>query len=90
MDRKEKMKILKVTMTQLYMIPMSDEKRTQINGWEIEEVIRDWFIRNPVSSSHATRDGHRIGYSEKVLDVSFIEAEDMKLLEKATEDGKSV
>ena len=90
MAREKNMKILKVTMTQLYMIPMHDEKRTQINGWEIEEVIRDWFIRHPMSHSHATRDGHRIGYSEKVLDVSFIEPEDMKLLEKATKDGQSV
>ncbi len=65
--KKEKFKILKVLVEQRYYIPMLDDKRTQINGWTIEEVIKDWFQTTSLSSSHATRDGHLIGYSKNVI-----------------------
>ena len=66
-DKKEKFKILKVLVEQRYYIPMLDDKRTQINGWTVEEVIKDWFENHSINSSHATRDGHLIGYSKEIL-----------------------
>lgn len=86
MSEKEKFKILKVTMTQDYVIPMIDEELTKINGWTIKEVVKDWFLHNDPNFSHATRDGHRIGNSRKVIDVSFIEPDGMRLLDEATKE----
>jgi hypothetical protein len=65
----EKMKILKVTFTEEYMIPMYDDKRTKINGWTIQQVIDDWFKNHSLESHHATRDGHTIGNSRKLIKV---------------------
>ncbi len=63
----EKFKILKVTVEENYFIPMHDDKRSQINGWTIEEIIEDWFVRFASREYHATRDGHRIGNSRKFI-----------------------
>ncbi len=74
-DKKEKFKILTVTITQDYYIEMYDDKKTYINGWTIQEVINDWFKNYALDSYHATRDGHKIHGASK-----FIEAE-VKVLE---------
>lgn len=63
----EKFKILKVTVEENYFIPMYDDKRSKINGWTIEEIIEDWFVRHAALSYHATRDSHRIGNSKKFI-----------------------
>ena len=64
-----KFKILKVTVERLYLIPMIDEKRTKINGWTMEQVKEDWFVTHNINKTHATRNAHMIGYSEKVLHI---------------------
>jgi hypothetical protein len=61
----EKLKVLRVTYTEDYLIEMIDDKRTVINGWTMEEVIDDWFHR--VGGYHASREGHRIGNSRKYI-----------------------
>lgn len=63
----EKIKILRVTITEDYIIEMFDDERTEINGWTMEEVIEDWFRRYGAYGHHATRDGHRIGNSRKFI-----------------------
>lgn len=66
-DKEEKFKILKVLVEQVYIVPMVDDERTRINGWTIEEVIEDWFQDHSLNSFHATREGHLIGHSKKVI-----------------------
>ncbi len=74
----EKYKILKVTSTRHYLIPMVDDRRTKINGWTIEQVIEDWFIRHGMDRCHASRDGHRMGNSKRFIDASVLDnSEDM-------------
>ena len=62
-------KILKVTVEHSYLIPMEDEKRTDINGWSMEQVKEDWFKTHDINSRHATRDTYEIGNSKKVLHI---------------------
>ena len=67
----EKYKILRVTVTEDYLIDMIDDERTKINGWTLEKVIEDWFTTHATTPYHATRDGHRIGNSKKfIIDLS--------------------
>ena len=63
-------KILKVTVEEQYYIEMIDDKRTTINGWTLDEVIKSWFKDYPMGTHHASRDGSRIGNSRK-----FVKAE---------------
>ncbi len=66
-------KILKVTVEQLYLIPMIDEERTEINGWDMEQVKKDWFVNHNINRTHASRNGHEIGYSKKVVRMEEVE-----------------
>ena len=61
------LKVIRVTVTEDYFIEMIDEERTEINGWTIDQVKEDWFKNYPMSSYHATRDGHRIGNSKRFV-----------------------
>lgn len=67
---KQKYKILKVTVTEDYIIEMIDDEKTLINGWPIDKVIEDWFKNYPMGAHHASREGSLIGNSRK-----FIKAE---------------
>lgn len=67
------MTILRVTITEDYWIDMFDEKRTEINGWTMEEVIDDWFKNHSLASYHATREGHAIGNSRKFIKSEIVE-----------------
>jgi len=64
---KKKFKILKVTFQQFYLIEMFDKDITEINGWSIDQVIKNWFEDHSLSSYHATRDGHVIGNAKKLV-----------------------
>lgn len=66
--------ILRVTLTRDYVVPMYDAEHSQINGWTIDEVKRDWFSRYPLVQSHATRDGHRVGNSERLVSITVVES----------------
>lgn len=69
-----KHKILRVTMTVDYHIPMYDEEKSRINGWTIEQIIEDWFKRGEyLISYHATRDAHQINGSKKYIDSEIAE-----------------
>lgn len=70
----EKAKVIRATITLDYYIEMIDDERTSINGWTIDQVIEDWFKnkKHPMGTYHATRDGHRIGYSEKFIKMDII------------------
>jgi hypothetical protein len=56
---------VEVTFTKTYLIPIN------MNGWEIEKIIDDWFINYPLGSHHATRDGCCIGNSGKYISHSL-------------------
>jgi hypothetical protein len=66
-------KILKVTVEQLYLVPMLDEERTQINGWTMEQVKEDWFVTHDINKTHATRSAYHIGYSGKIVDIEELD-----------------
>jgi len=69
-----KIKIIRVTFTEDYYIEMHDDKRSEINGWTIKEIIKDWFSKYHLSSYHATRDGHVIGGSRKFIETEILES----------------
>lgn len=66
------MAILRVTITEDYIVNMIDNKKTKINGWTMKQVIDDWFKNHPLDSHHASRDGHRIGNSRKLVKIEII------------------
>lgn len=70
---KQKYKVLEVTYTRQYIVPMIDDERTKINGWSMKDVIQDWFYNHDLNSHHATRDGSRIGNSVKLHKVEEID-----------------
>jgi hypothetical protein len=65
----KKFVVVQVTFTEDYFIPMINDDMTEINGWSLTEVIKDWFLNldHPMLSYHATRDGHHIGNSKKYI-----------------------
>ncbi len=87
--KEEKVKFLKVTKTEYYLIPMLDDERTKINGWDIDQVIKDWFEVHDCNASHATRDGSLIGYSTKVIDTSFLNPEDTEFYRNKKKEEKN-
>ncbi len=68
-----KFKIIKVIVEEKYYIEMHDDKITKINGWTIDEVIKDWFIQFPMGSYHATRDTSLIGNSRKYIKSKVVD-----------------
>lgn len=66
-------KIIRVTSTTDYYVEMIYKDKTSINGWTLEQVKEDWFKNTPLDTYHATRDGHRIGNSKKLVKVEVIE-----------------
>lgn len=68
----KKFKILKVTKIEHYIIPMIDDRRTEINGWKMDIVVKDWFD-HPMNRSHVTRDSHYIGNSSYVERVEIMD-----------------
>jgi len=63
----KKLKILRVTMTVDYAIDVYDDQRTEVNGWKIKDVIKDWFKGGALNSHHASREGYEVGYSRKYI-----------------------
>ncbi len=71
----DQFKIIKVTVEETYYIEMHDDNHTKINGWAINEVIKDWFIDYPMGTYHATRDTSIIGNSRKYIKSEIVESE---------------
>ena len=65
-------RVVEVTLTQSYLIPnyisMSDQ-----------DLIEEWFYRFPLHQSHATRDGNKLGGSQKVLKTEIMSLEEYSL-----------
>lgn len=81
---------LKVTTSSYYFIDRS------VNGWSLEEIVDDWFdIKSMKRGYHATRDSHKIGSSDRVIEVKLSnqkEFENDRLIKqevKVNQDGKS-
>lgn len=67
---KGKLRIIRVTSTTDYAITEYEDGRTDINGWTVDGVVDSWFHgQYPLYMSHATRDTHKVGYTEKVVKV---------------------
>ena len=69
----EKYKILKVTKIEHYLIPMADEDRTEINGWTIAELIKNWFEKRPVNDCHASINTHCVGNASYIKKVTVVD-----------------
>lgn len=65
----EKFVEITVTIERTYLVPMIDAKRTAINGWTVDEVIKDWFTDYDINRHHASRDTHRLGGGETITRV---------------------
>ena len=72
--------ILRVTTSTDYYLPMMSKvpEVTQINGWTIAKVVRDWFERHLNSDHHATRDSFEIGKSKKLIKYDVLEVESVR------------
>lgn len=57
---------IEVTTTKKYLVPIN------LNGWDIETTIKDWFVTHPPGNYHATRDGCGIGNSGKFVDYKVL------------------
>ena len=71
-------KVLRVTMTIDYIVKVSEDGTTNINGWTIEEVIRDWYKNGRAGHFHASRESSRIGNSEQLVKFELKELKDLK------------
>jgi len=63
--------LIRVTMTVDYIIPPHDN--------DVQGTIKEWFLtpdKYPLGSRHVYRDGYKIGFSEKVIDVKEIPLEE--------------
>ena len=74
------MKVIKVTVEHLYFVDSFEEGRTSINGWKMEDVIKDWFENPafPLDRYHATREGHEIGGGRRVKGVEVVDIEEWR------------
>jgi hypothetical protein len=67
-------KYLKVTKSVYYVIPMVNDKISEINGWELDQVKEDWFGKN--LRNHATRDFHHIANVDQIIKVEELDEKD--------------
>ena len=72
-NMEKKFKILRVTLTQDYIIEMFDDEISHINGWTIEEIVEDWFKKQGADGYHATREGSQIGNSRKYIKHELVD-----------------
>jgi len=63
---KPKLVVLEVTLKRQYAFVDGE-----INGWNPETVIRNWF-GFPLNVHHAARDTHRVGNSDELVSVRRI------------------
>jgi hypothetical protein len=70
-----KLKLIEVTMTVQYFVPMIDDTRSKINGWTTDEIIEDWFKHHNINGYHCARDGSEIGGSKQILKIEVKDAE---------------
>jgi hypothetical protein len=64
---------IKVVVEETYIIPMMDDEHSEINGWTLPYIVKDWFGRFNINDYHATRDTHRLGNGRKVLSAEIVE-----------------
>jgi len=71
----QKLKLITVNMDVQFMVPMVDDKHSTVNGWTLEEVIKDWFQHHNINGYHRTRDSFEIGGSKVIKTISVSDAE---------------
>jgi len=76
MDKEpEKFKLITVNMDVQFLVPMATDKFTKVNGWTLEEVIKDWFMHSNINAYHCARDRSEIGGSKVIKSISVSDAE---------------
>jgi hypothetical protein len=58
-------RVVEVTLTQSYLIP-------EYISLSDHDLIEEWFYRFPLHQSHVTRDGNKLGGSQKVLKTEIM------------------
>jgi len=76
MSSDRKFKVIRVTIKEDFIVEMHDDEKSMINGWTLDQVVTDWFIRHNMSY-HATRDGHHIGGSRQYIKHEIMNIEDI-------------
>jgi len=66
--KKQKIHLIKVTTSSIYAF-----EEGSINGWSVEQVIKDWFEGYPMDMHHATRDTYKIGNTTLVEKVEILD-----------------
>ena len=70
---KVKYKYLKVVSTSIYLVEMTDDNCTNVNGWTPEKVVEEWFNRFSLNQFHISRENAKIGNASQVQDVEILD-----------------
>ena len=73
-------RVIEVTVTHHFIVEMHDKERTEVNGWTLDEVIKDWFEDNSIDHHHATRDTRQILGSSKLISSRIIDPDKENIL----------
>lgn len=60
--------IVEVISSTVYLFPNGEDKQYESQ----KQFIDEWFIKYPLSRYHASRDGAKVGFSEKVIKVKAL------------------
>lgn len=74
-SQEPKLKLITVNMDVQFMVPMIDDKHSTVNGWTLEEVIKDWFEHSNINAYHCARNRSEIGGSKVIKTISVSDAE---------------
>lgn len=66
-------KIIRVVMEVDYIVPMANDTISTINGWTMEEIVKEWFVDYDINRHHATRDIHRVGNGSKIISTEVVD-----------------
>jgi hypothetical protein len=65
---------IRVVREESYAVPMVSATRSALDGRTPQDLLDEWFGRFPLDTHHATRDGHRIGNSSRLIKAEVVPA----------------
>ena len=66
-------KIIRVTTTTDYLVNFDEEGRSDINGWSLDQIKQDWFSKDRINRTHATRSACSVGGSVRLVGLELVE-----------------
>jgi hypothetical protein len=67
---------VRVVIETSWLVPVhQDGETTDINGWSLDEVLREWFEdpRYPPDRHHATRDSYAVGGRSRFVSSEIVD-----------------